>query len=59
MSVEYRAYGIGPDGHIVTRINLICDDDAVASERAQQLAGHHLVELWQGKRLVGRFEPRD
>jgi hypothetical protein len=57
MAVEYKAYGIGPDGHIVDRVDLVCDDDGDAKERARQLVGVHPVELWQGERFLGRFEP--
>src|ERR1700730_14848052 len=34
---EYCAYIIGPDGHIVTRIDLTCADEDEAKERAVRL----------------------
>jgi hypothetical protein len=34
---EYRAYLIGPDGHIVKRVELVCTDE-VAREQAKTLA---------------------
>jgi hypothetical protein len=49
---EYRAYLIGRDGHIVYRVDLLCDDDEAAKERAKLLVAIHTVELWQGARLV-------
>ena len=58
MAVEYRAYEIGPDSHVITRIDLVCADEEDAKIRAQHLAKRHLVELWQGKRPVGRFQPK-
>ena len=58
MAIEYRAYAIGPDGRIVQRVDLICDDEDVAKERARQLADEHEIELWCGDRLIARFEIR-
>jgi len=31
---EYRAYLIGRDGHIIHRVDILCDDDEAAKERA-------------------------
>ena len=52
---EYRAYIIGPDGHIQERIDLLCADDDAAKERAQQLLNGHEVELWQLDRQIATF----
>lgn len=52
---EYRVYLIGRAGHIVHRVDMFCDDDEAAKERAQLLGGIHPVDLWQGARLVARF----
>ena len=52
---EYRAYIIGPDGHIQERIDLLCADDNAAKERAQQLLNGHEVELWQLDRQIATF----
>lgn len=43
----YRAYIIGPDGHILTRVDLVCVDEAEAKERAKVLVKGHDVELWK------------
>ena len=40
---EYRAYIIGPDGHIQERIELLCADDNAAKERAKALVDGHDV----------------
>jgi hypothetical protein len=53
----YRAYILGPDGHITKRIDLFCIDEQEAIRRARLLADHHPVELWDGARMVERFEP--
>ena len=57
MAVEYKAYAIGPDGSIILRIDLVCEDDESARERARQLVDGSPIELWQGKRFLGRFDP--
>ena len=50
---EYRAYIIGPDGHVQSRVDLRCKDVAEAFELAKQLADGHDVELWQLDRQIG------
>jgi hypothetical protein len=49
---EYRAYFIGPDGHIQGYEPLICADDAAAIAAAERLVDGHDVELWQRDRKV-------
>jgi hypothetical protein len=53
---NYRAYQIGPDGHIQQGVDLECADDAEAIEAADQLVGDCAVELWRGTRMVARLE---
>ncbi|MGY8663063.1 hypothetical protein Q3C01_11920 [Bradyrhizobium sp. UFLA05-109] len=55
--IDYRAYVMQPGGHIAGRIDLTCADDATAKLKAEMLAGHEVIELWQGFRRVARFEP--
>ena len=43
---EYRAYVIGPDGYITTRIELLCADEAAAQVQAKALVDGYDVELW-------------
>ena len=52
---EYRAYLIGPDGHIVRRIELVCADDEAAKEQAKALVNGCDVELWQEARRITEF----
>jgi hypothetical protein len=52
---EYRAYLVGPDGHVQNRVDLRCADDAEASRLAKQLFDGRDVELWQLDRKVGTF----
>jgi hypothetical protein len=49
----YRAYLIGPDGHIVKRVELVCADDEAAKEQAK-VDGYD-VELWQEARRITEF----
>ena len=56
--LEYRAYLIGRDGHIVHRVDILCVDDEAAKERAQLLVDSHTVELWQGTRRIATFPTR-
>ena len=49
---EYRAYILTPDDHITKAVDLFCEDDEAAKERARQLVNGHDVELWQLGRKV-------
>ena len=51
----YRAYWIGPNGRIQQRIELVCEDETTAKERAEQLMYGHDVELWQLGRKIAPF----
>jgi hypothetical protein len=52
---EYRAYLKGHDGHIQSRIDLLCADDTAAKERARELVDRHDIELWQRDRMIATF----
>ena len=57
--LEYRAYEIDDaSDRILQRIDLVCDGDAAAKERAQQLVDRHPIVLGRGAELLGRFEPK-
>jgi hypothetical protein len=55
---EYRAYLVGPDGRIASRIDLICEDENAAREKARQLADDWAVELWFGDRKIAEYPAR-
>jgi hypothetical protein len=40
------------------RVEIRCDDDEAAKERALLLVDGHTVELWQGTRMVATFPTR-
>ena len=52
---EYRAYLMRPDGHIQSRVDLICKNEEAAKEQAKQLVDGHDVELWQLDRKIATF----
>jgi hypothetical protein len=56
--LEYRAYVIGRDGHILYRVDILCADDEAATERALLLLDGHTIELWQGTRRIATFPTR-
>jgi hypothetical protein len=52
---EYRAYLMGPDGHVQSRVDLICEDEEAAKAQAMQLVDGHDVELWHLDRKIATF----
>lgn len=55
---EYKAYVLGQDGHIFSRVDIVCEDEDTAKQRAEQLVDGHAVELWEGARRIARFKPK-
>ena len=55
---EYSAYIVGPDGHILNRIDLFCANDDEAKECAVRLVDDEKVELWQRDRRIAEFRRR-
>jgi hypothetical protein len=53
----FQAYLIGPDGHIIMRVDLHCADEDSAKESAQQLVDGNAAELWQQDRKIATFTP--
>jgi hypothetical protein len=52
---DYRAYILGPDGHVQNRVDLRCEEDVEAIKLAKQLVDDHDVELWQLDRKIQTF----
>lgn len=52
---EYRAFLLGPDGHITTRLELDCSTVDEAKDHARRLADGHDVELWDGGLKIALF----
>jgi hypothetical protein len=57
---HYRAYIMGEDGHILRPVELFCENDDAAKEKARLLVDGHDVELWQLDRKISVFlsEPK-
>jgi len=52
---NYRAYILGPNGHIHERVDMLATGDGEAIKLAKQLFDGHDVELWQLGRKIGTF----
>ena len=52
---DYRAFIMGPDGHVQNRVDLQCANDAEAIKLAKQLVDGCDVELWQLDRKIETF----
>jgi hypothetical protein len=57
--VEYLAYIVGDDGHIVRLEPLACRDDCEAVSKAKRLVDGHDVEVLSGARLVIKLEAQE
>jgi hypothetical protein len=49
---DYRAFKLGPDGHVAASRAFVCDSDEHAIEWAKQMQEDRPIELWSGDRLV-------
>ena len=56
--LDYRAYLLGPDGHVQNCVELRCGDEAEAIRLAKQLVGDRDVELWLLDRRIETFKRR-
>jgi hypothetical protein len=53
---QYRAYIVGDDGHFMRAVDIFCNDDEAAKEKAKQLVDGHDAELWQLDRKIEIFK---
>lgn len=51
----FHAYIIGPDGHIIKRVDLAYEKQEDAEKHAKSLVDGHDVELWQLDRKIATF----
>jgi hypothetical protein len=56
---DYRAYVVGPDGHVRSRYDLYCATDAEAIDRAKQLVDGHDIELWHRDKKIALLKHGD
>jgi hypothetical protein len=52
---DYRAFLIGPDGHIFLSVVVREPDDAAAIAATRLLADDHDVKLWHEARKIAKF----
>lgn len=50
--LEFAAYLVDDDGHIVGRVDLLCSDENDARMKAAELAVRFDVELWERDRRI-------
>jgi hypothetical protein len=55
--IEYRAYVIGSDGHILSATGLVCEDDDAAIAQVKTFLLDRTIEIWSGARFVIRLGP--
>ena len=55
---EYRIYLKGSDGHIKSRVDLICEHEEAARTQAKRLVDGHDVELWHGAEKIAEFKSK-
>jgi putative hemolysin len=55
---EYRAYMMGHDDHVTSRISICCSNREEARLLAKTCVDEYAVELWQADHFLERFEPR-
>jgi hypothetical protein len=53
---NYRVYFLNPGGHFTGRQEIAAADDREAVKKARQLLDRQDLELWDGQRLVGKFD---
>lgn len=53
--LDYRAFVIDLDGHIVRRHEFWCEVDEKAKVRVKQIVDGHDVELWHRDRKIAVF----
>ena len=57
---EYRLYTLTAFNSISRPAEIIeCDGDSEAIEKATQLLDGHLIEVWEGTRVVVRLDPHE
>jgi hypothetical protein len=53
---RYTVVFLDPDGHSTGTYLIAADDDREAVKKARELLDRQDIELWDGERLVGRFD---
>jgi hypothetical protein len=54
--LDFRAFILGPDGHVQNCVELRCADEAAAIRLARQLVSDRDVEIWLLDRKIETFK---
>ncbi|HET7886266.1 MAG TPA: hypothetical protein VFL62_08580 [Bradyrhizobium sp.] len=57
MPQPYCIYVLGDDGHFQRRVDLVCENDARAKDKAEQMLDGQSIEIWQSARRVLTLHP--
>ena len=52
---RYLVFVVSFEGNVVSSMQIDCNDEADAIERAKNIVADGLVELWTGPRRIARF----
>jgi hypothetical protein len=56
---EYRICYVTRDDHVASApVRFVRDNDLAAVQHAQSLLDRNSYQLWQGRRLIARLEPK-
>lgn len=53
---DYRVFIMTAEGHVLSRVDIVCSDEDHAKEEAKKLVDGHDVELWQLDRKLATFQ---
>ena len=58
-SMEFRAYTVGDDGHLLAPVVIERETDQAAIDQVKTMLNGRPIELWQEARMLGWFERID
>ncbi len=56
---DYRAYFCDGKGHVEQAIEFVCESDEMAIRAAEDRRNARPMELWEGARIVKKFEAQE
>jgi hypothetical protein len=57
--MDYRLYSLDAKGRIFSVLEMECDDNDLAIQRAEGHVDGHVMELWQQATFIRSFRPKD
>jgi hypothetical protein len=55
---DYLVCFLERNGRVRGMVNITCEDDQKAIERAARFKHEHVVEVWAGDHLIKRLDPK-